>query len=80
MSGGSGKNGVTLFAKSLSIGGRYKAADSNLGVNLITAAVTNDGAATVSLWVTKLWITNQQLTKEMKRTTQIDLPGVTPHS
>jgi hypothetical protein len=50
MSGGSSENGVTLFAKSLSIdGGWYKAADSNLGVNLITAAVTNDGAATVTL-------------------------------
>jgi hypothetical protein len=43
MSGNSGKNCITHFAGSLSIGGRYETVDSNLAVRLITTAVSNDG-------------------------------------
>ncbi len=39
----------TFFALSSSIARRYEAADSNLEVSFMSAAVSNDGAATVSL-------------------------------
>jgi hypothetical protein len=63
MNGDSREDCETFFALRSSIGGRSEASDSNLEVSFKSGAVSNDGAAAVSLWITKLWIANQKINK-----------------
>lgn len=87
MNGNSNKDSKTIFAGSSAICiWRYEAVDSNLGEGSERAAVTDDGATTVSLEKVEIGIekflgNHVEMKKDalIKRTEQTDLPGVTPH-